>query len=109
MANEFVEKSAALQTDIEENVTPAKQGHTILADFKVPGDAPAISPQNTTVKLDSAAPGVDVGVDAAVGERWLTGKKLALVHTAMLLSFVVMICNGQRADNANFQVLPFRA
>ena len=79
-----VEKRASLEkADIEEKAADGEQGLTLVDDTKAPA-APVISPQSTVKKLEDAAP----GADTEISERWLTGKKIALVHMAMLLASV---------------------
>lgn len=91
MANDDSEKRASLEKlDVEENVMASEQGHMPSVDTKVLDVARAVSRQSTPNKpeLDTEvgvpASGADSGT--ATEERWLTGRKLILVHTAMLLS-----------------------
>jgi len=76
MANHS-DSSKAQKLDSDQDRTP-------FDETKDPDDdASPMSPQTTTVSPDGAAP-----EHVVVEERWLTGKKLILVHSAMLLSLV---------------------
>jgi hypothetical protein len=69
------------------------QDRTPSDEVKDPNDdVSPMSPQSTAVSPDGAAP-----EHAVVEERWLTGKKLILVHSAMLLSLVGAPSSSQHA------------
>lgn len=107
MSGDSVEKRASLEkSDVEEKAADGEQGLTLVDDAKAP-EAPVISPQSTMKKLEGT------GANTEIEGRWLTGKKLALVHMAMLLASVEpTICNAERADIDSywdFQVLAHRA
>jgi hypothetical protein len=94
MANDDSEKRAPLEkADVNEKVIASEQDYTPSADTKDPEVVRAVSRQSTTNKPEpeGGAPASGADSDAAYEERWLTGRKLVLVHTAMLLSSVWLL------------------
>ena len=80
MANSVHQDAADEKVSIERS---EEQGPTLSLDTKVHDDVAALSRQDTPTKEDgtTAAP---VAVEES---RFLTGRRLIIVHTAMLLSY----------------------
>lgn len=83
--------------DVKEKVSSSEQGHTGSVDTKILEELETlpVSRQSTKNKVSTDEDGAatkDSGAEAET--RWLTGRKLFIVHSAMLLSYV--LCLGAR-------------
>lgn len=75
--------------DAKEKISSSEQGHPGSVDTKVLEDLEVVPGSNKLDKNDDdAATGPTTDVNAPDAPRWLTGRRLLIVHSAMLLSYV---------------------